>query len=717
ARLVRHAVLHEMLDAEPPDLLVAEARLAHQPARRGVDLLPVRGAPPQDIEFRDLGRERAARVQLRFGLPDREPRAVEEFHPVETFGLLGHVFDPVGQVFAEFVLGLEAEVWVVVFGGGADGLVGDGVDGGEVVEVVDLHGVFAGGGLLGEVLWVDDCFADLDGSDLCWGVTFCEGGFFSLGVFCGDCSGNFFILLYQAEFCSLDAFVSRRRASMQAGRFVESPPRPGMTKRKRDQGYYTKRMKAVQEGSNEQVLLADVQDLLRKANIGELKNHNAINDREAAVKEAEASFELPQRFSEIDVEISALSSVGNGLGLSTSSDHVFVVPFTLPGDVVKAKVVTHFANDSYSLTDFVSVLKPSPQRNDSLVQCQYFAKCSGCQFQMLSYDEQLVHKKTIVEKAYRHFSSLAPESIPVVGDTIGSPMQYGYRTKITPHFDGPPGSMSRRAKKHPEERQGFDYVPPVGFMVKGTRKTMDIEDCPIATDAVRDGLRKERKRIAEEISKYKRGATILLRETTTRTDTEAVTNVANPPSPETSRLLPPGQIPDTSPNHPPPSFSPTFTETKTYITDQNALSTEHIGPYTFRNPAGAFFQNNNSILPTFTSYIRSHILPSSSQPKKPNYLIDAYSGSGLFAITLSPLFTACIGIDIAPSSIASARSNATLNRVTNAEFVTGDSADIFAQAKHFPPDDSVVVIDPPRKGCDEGFLRQLLGFRPRRVVY
>ncbi|KAL9017729.1 MAG: hypothetical protein Q9185_004952 [Variospora sp. 1 TL-2023] len=486
-------------------------------------------------------------------------------------------------------------------------------------------------------------------------------------------------------------------------------------------------MKAVQEGSNEQVLLADVQDLLRKANIGELKNHNAINGREAAVKEAEASFELPQRFSEIDVEISALSSVGDGLGLSTSSDHVFVVPFTLPGDVVKAKVVTHFANDSYSLTDFVSVLKPSPQRNDSLVQCQYFTKCSGCQFQMLSYDEQLVHKKTIVEKAYRNFSSLPPESIPVVGDTIGSPMQYGYRTKITPHFDGPPGSMSRRAKKHPEERQGFDYVPPIGFMVKGTRKTMDIEDCPIATDAVRDGLRKERKRIAEEISKYKRGATILLRETTTRTplqqdpspkdDPETVTNIANPLSPETSRLPPPDQIPDTSPNHPPPSFSPTFTETKTYITDQNALSTEQIGPYTFRNPAGAFFQNNNSILPTFTSYIRTHILPPSSQPKKPTYLIDAYSGSGLFSITLSPLFTACIGIDIAPSSIASARANATLNRVTNAEFVAGDSADIFAQAKHFPPDESVVVIDPPRKGCDEGFLRQLLGFRPRRVVY
>ncbi|KAI4169017.1 MAG: hypothetical protein LQ346_009002, partial [Caloplaca aetnensis] len=483
-------------------------------------------------------------------------------------------------------------------------------------------------------------------------------------------------------------------------------------------------MKAVQEGSNEQVLLADVRELLQNVKIRGA-NGSAVDGRDSVANEAKAPFDPPERFSEVDVEISALSSIGDGLGFSSTSDHVFVVPFTLPGDVVKAKVVSHFANDSYTLTDFLSVLKPSPQRNDSLVKCPYFSRCSGCQFQMLSYNEQLVHKKTIIEKAYRTFSSLAPESIPPIGDTIGSPMQYGYRTKITPHFDGPPGSMSRRARKYPDELQGFTEVPPIGFMMKGTRKTMDIEDCPIATDALRDGLRIERKRVADELSKYKRGATILLRETTTTTQAKQ-----EPPTPEAApqpisspaRSLSPNHS-NISPSAPSDSTAPTapttldrpstasYTETKTYITDQNALSTEHIGPYTFRNPAGAFFQNNNSILPTFTAYIRTHILPSpspSSTDPKITHLIDAYSGSGLFTITLSPLFTSCLGIDIAASSIASARSNAALNNVTNAEFIAGDSADIFARAEHFPPRRSVVVVDPPRKGCDDGFLRQLL---------
>ncbi|KAL8953517.1 MAG: hypothetical protein Q9222_000619 [Ikaeria aurantiellina] len=500
-----------------------------------------------------------------------------------------------------------------------------------------------------------------------------------------------------------------------------------MTKRKRQQGYYTKRMKAVQEGSNEEVLLADIRNLLKS----DSSRERHISEEGDRGSEAVLSRVSLERGSNVEVRISALSSTGDGLGISPTSDHVFIVPFTLPGDVVNARVVTHFPQDHYTTTDFLSVVQPSSHRHDALVQCPYFAKCSGCQFQMLSYEEQLAHKKTILEKAYRNFSNLAPELIPAVGDTIGSPMQYGYRTKLTPHFDGPPGSNSRKFRKDSAERPGFSEVPPIGFMVKGTRRTMDIEDCPIGTDAVRDGLKKERKRIANEISKYKRGATILLRETTVTTTTEkpqhqppSTPDIPSSTSNGTDTTLSPseGTLPNSQTADPPPS--PSSTTTKTYLTDQNALSTEHIGPYTFLNPAGAFFQNNNSILPIFTSYIRAHILPppnlttitTTQPPHKITHLIDTYSGSGLFSITLSPLFTSTLGIDIAPSSIASATSNARLNNIPNATFITGDSANIFAHVMT-PAEESVVVIDPPRKGCDDGFLRQLLRYGPARVVY
>jgi tRNA (uracil-5-)-methyltransferase len=157
---------------------------------------------------------------------------------------------------------------------------------------------------------------------------------------------------------------------------------------------------------------------------------------------------------------------------------------------------------------------------------------------------------------------------------------------------------------------------------------------------------------------------------------------------------------------------------KTCITDPNSKSTEYLDSFAFVNPAGSFFQNNNSILPIFTSYIRDRILPPNTTGPKITNLIDAYSGSGLFTITLSSLFTNSLGIDISASSIECANSNARLNKLpeSQANFIAADAANLFASIT-FPGDETVVVIDPPRKGCDESFLRQLLRFSPARVVY
>ncbi|KAI4214810.1 MAG: hypothetical protein LQ351_002523 [Letrouitia transgressa] len=505
-----------------------------------------------------------------------------------------------------------------------------------------------------------------------------------------------------------------------------------MTKRKRQQGFYTKRLKGPQEGSNEEVLLADVREVL-----GKVKRQPDSSPTQMDGDSTQTlSYEPPDRFTEVEVDISSLSSTGDGLGLSSTLDHVYVIPFTLPGDRVRAKIVKYLADHQYTLADFVSVLKPSPRRNDSLVKCPYFARCSGCQFQMLSYDEQLEYKKTVVEKAYCNLSRLPPNLIPAIGETIGSPLQYGYRTKLTPHFEGPPGNMGKKARMDPSLKKGFDRAPPIGFMIKGTRKTMDIEDCPIGTDAVREGMKAERKRVASNISNYKNGATLLLRESSQRIPTPK----SIPRSPKSSTTLDSHldireNTQNTQTTPPSPTNTPIVQTTpstdletpcgqpllKTYVTDQNALITEHIGPYIFRNPAGAFFQNNNSILPSFLSYIRSHVLPPTSHTSPVKNLIDAYCGSGLFTITLSSLFVSSTGIDIAPASIKSATENARLNNIPpeKATFLTATSATIFGSevVGGYDPDETVVIVDPPRKGCDAEFLGQVLEFGARRVVY
>ncbi|KAF1814212.1 S-adenosyl-L-methionine-dependent methyltransferase [Eremomyces bilateralis CBS 781.70] len=440
------------------------------------------------------------------------------------------------------------------------------------------------------------------------------------------------------------------------------------------------------EASSEDILLEDVRALLEKQSLG--------------VKEPG---ELVETQTELELDVGLLSSTGDGLAFNPKDNRVYVVPFTVPGDRVLAKVFRHMDEHPYSMTDFVKVLEPSSLRDDSRIGCQYFSKCSGCQFQMMAYDDQLAHKKTIVEKAFRNFSTIDPTLLPPVGDTIGSPLQYGYRTKLTPHFDGPPGFRSNRKKGI---KAAFTEVPPIGYMLKNTRKTLDIEDCPIGTEAVLKGLKRERQLVVDHLDKYSRGATILLRESTKR-----IPKPEDTPATDESATSPPDVVREEFPTH---------YHDKTYIADQRATSTEYVDDFIFENPAGSFFQNNNSILSPFTHYIRSHILPSNPAPDVPplKYLIDAYCGSGLFTITLSSLFEKSLGIDISDPSIDFARRNARLNHLSEsrAQFHVGNSERIF-EVVEFPPEETAVVIDPSRKGCDLAFLRQLLLFGPARVVY
>lgn len=455
-------------------------------------------------------------------------------------------------------------------------------------------------------------------------------------------------------------------------------------KRKRE---HKQEFKAVQDIGNEDVLLADVHSLLATMRID--RPAQRVNGHD------EPSQETPRQ---VELEISELSSTGDGLAYDRASGHMCVVPFAVPGDRVKARIFKNFDKESYSMADFIEVLEPSPDRNDSRIRCQYFAKCAGCQFQMMSYEKQLEIKRRVVKKAYRNFSGLRASEVPEVGDTIGSPKQYEYRTKLTPHFDGPPGG--RRERRHGNKPKWAE-VPPIGFMKKNTRQTLDIEECPIGTSAVQLGLEKERKRIVNEINKYQRGATLLLRESSTRKHTD--NPLPEPPDDYISE-----EVGD-------------WVYNRTFITSQTATATEWVDDFVFENAAGTFFQNNNSILPTFVAYIREHILPlDNDKREKPiSNLIDAYCGSGLFTITLSSLFKRSVGIDIADSSIKYAKRNAELNKLpeSQATFISADAANIFASVQKLPAGETVVVIDPPRKGCDETFLKLLLKYAPERIVY
>ncbi|KAF9435223.1 tRNA(m5U54)methyltransferase [Entomortierella beljakovae] len=398
-----------------------------------------------------------------------------------------------------------------------------------------------------------------------------------------------------------------------------------------------------------------------------------------------------QNFEELEVTIGSLAQSGEGLGIlpDRGEGWVLIVPFVIPGERVKARVYRH--NWGYSYADLVEVIKPAENR---IVQedilCKYFSKCAGCQLQHLSYPDQMGFKRRVVENAFKNYASKYFASLPPVDPVSQSPIQSQYRTKITPHFEAlNPKHLSA----------GIQHEVQIGFMQAGKRRILDIEDCPIATPVVNEGMKIMREKVKANIASYKKGATMLLRESNPIVEG---TESDNPP--KTSKIC---------------------------VTDHKETITEWVGKFRFDYPAGSFFQNNNAILPSLIGYVQQqlHLPLSAKDPSTTTtstsglnndikYLVDAYCGSGLFGITCHEGFEKVLGVEISAASISCATNNLVLNKLSTetTAFHLDDADKIFAHID-FPSAETALIIDPPRKGCSEEFLDQMVAFLPARVVY
>ncbi|MDA7908571.1 class I SAM-dependent RNA methyltransferase [Akkermansiaceae bacterium] len=341
----------------------------------------------------------------------------------------------------------------------------------------------------------------------------------------------------------------------------------------------------------------------------------------------------------VELKIETLSNLG--AGIAKPDGWVVFVPFALPGERIRAKVWRNEANCSHA--DLVEILQPSPDRIEP--HCRHFATCGGCQYQHLPYEKQLEWKTRQVRELLLHMVGIEEE----VNPTIPSPKQWGYRSKITPHFQRP--------------KPGEDF--PIGFLEFNRRtRLVDVYNCPIAMDEINEALKPIRDDVKRRAAEYKKGATLLLRATEDRVET-----------------------------------------------DHRAPVSEKVGDLKFNFLAGDFFQNNPFILDSFTGH-------AAEQAKGPNqkYLLDAYCGSGLFGLTLAKNFEQVVGIELSETSADWARRNAKTNGIENASFIASSAEALFADIT-FPSEQTSVLIDPPRKGCSVDFLNQLFAFGPSRVVY
>jgi tRNA/tmRNA/rRNA uracil-C5-methylase (TrmA/RlmC/RlmD family) len=277
-------------------------------------------------------------------------------------------------------------------------------------------------------------------------------------------------------------------------------------------------------------------------------------------------------------------------------------------------------------------------------RCPHFGRCGGCQLQDLPYEAQLDWKTAQVRGLFAGLSGP-----PEVSPCIGSPVSYGYRSKITPHFPRPRGGR----------------VPPIGFLRAGRRdETVDVATCALATPGINAQLTTVRAEVAARADSYRRGATLFLRESASG-----------------------------------------------ITTDPRAVITEEVGALTLQFLAGDFFQNNPFLLPRLAGHVTDQARRGGARN-----LVDTYCGSGLFALAAAPAFDRAVGVEVSESSVRFARDNAARNGRANCAFMAADAGAVFAGLP-FAGADAAVIVDPPRKGCSPEFLRQLVAFAPRTIVY
>ncbi|MCE2695072.1 MAG: class I SAM-dependent RNA methyltransferase [Verrucomicrobiaceae bacterium] len=342
---------------------------------------------------------------------------------------------------------------------------------------------------------------------------------------------------------------------------------------------------------------------------------------------------------ELDVRIDNLTN--EGAGVARVDGWVIFVPFTLAGELVKCRVFRNHKN--YSEADLIEVLEPAPNR--VAPKCALFGQCGGCQYQHLAYAEQLQSKQRQVAELLKHMAKIEHP----VREVIPSPIEYGYRSKITPHFHRPKSGG----------------IGAIGFLRARTRNAMvDVEHCPIAMPELNAQLAAVRERARANSDTFKNGATLLMR---------AAANGV--------------------------------------LTRSDEIAIEDVDGIRFEFQAGDFFQNNPFILPKF---VRHAIDEAKATGAK--HLVDAYCGSGLFAISAARDFEQVIGVEISESAVKKAAHNAEINSLTNCRFMAADAQHVFKDVPHAGAD-TVVLIDPPRAGCSPEFLQQLFAFGPKGVVY
>lgn len=412
-----------------------------------------------------------------------------------------------------------------------------------------------------------------------------------------------------------------------------------------------------------------------------------------------------------DIVTVTITDVGvSGEGIGKVDGYTLFIKDAIIGDVVEAKIMK--AKKNYGYARLMNILTPSEYRVEK-PECPMARKCGGCQIQEMKYDRQLEFKAGKVWGNLQRIGEVPEELLERVTEPIvGMEEPFHYRNKAQFPFG--------------TDKDGNIIT---GFYAGRTHSIISNTDCALGVSVNEEILKiiltfmKEYKITAYDEEKHQglvRHALIRYGFTTKEIMVCLVINGNKlPHSDELANRL--SKIPGMK------SITLSVNKEKTNVIMGDVIKpvwgqtyiTDYIGDVKYQISPLSFYQVN----PVQTEKLYGLALEYAGLTGNET-VWDLYCGIGTISLFLAQKAQKVYGVEIVPQAIDDAKNNAKINGIENADFYVGKAEDVlpeyynnYEKAHGKKAHADVIVVDPPRKGCEESLLQTMVDMEPDRIVY
>ncbi len=399
----------------------------------------------------------------------------------------------------------------------------------------------------------------------------------------------------------------------------------------------------------------------------------------------------------VTVTITDMGHDGEGIG--KIDGYTLFVKDTVIGDTAEVKIMKSKKN--YAYARLMRLITPSDRRTDPI--CPYARQCGGCQIQELKYGEQLRFKEEKIRESLTRIGGFA--DIPME-PIIGMENPYHYRNKA----QFPVGT-----DRNGNLITGF-YAGRTHTIINNTRCYLGVEKNEEVLQRVLGYMRENHVSAYNETTGKGLVRHILIR-CGFKTKEWMVCLVINGRSlPAADRLVESLRQMDGMTSI---TYSVNMERTNVIMGKETGLLwgkpyiTDYIGDIRYQISPLSFFQVN----PVQTEKLYATALEFAGLTGEET-VWDLYCGIGTISLFLAQKAKMVYGVEIVPQAIEDARRNAEINGITNAQFFVGRAEEVLPEKyEKEGVHADVIVVDPPRKGCDETLIRTMVKMRPERIVY